>query len=368
MKITNITDKGNNPSVANIIVKIKDVDKKVSLKPGEFIYANGDFNLLFNQILKAQKQKGLIDVIDENELEFNPFISELLTDKLEKSKIDYDKIKENSISLFYNEDSYFDINVIIPVKGRVNFSKPMFHYFCKARENSNLKINYTVVEFSDKPEHSKFCKNNKIDYVFIQCEEKDLFNKCLCLNFGVLFGCKSKYVLFHDLDCLMQSNFFNDLIKNLESKKCRAIQCFTDRRVLYLDRVLTEKAIDTELDIDSLKEGSKGVSLPSYLGAPGGSIMVERELFFEVGGYDPELFQANAPEDAFFWEKVNIVSKMEISNNPKIELFHMNHPVTYNDNPFISDMKVYWQTFFNLRKEAKMSFINLKKKLIEKYE
>lgn len=69
MKVTNITDKTAHPSVVGVLINIKGKDQRVDLKPGEFMYSNGSLNSLFNKTLRVYKQKGLIEVTDENDLE-----------------------------------------------------------------------------------------------------------------------------------------------------------------------------------------------------------------------------------------------------------------------------------------------------------
>jgi hypothetical protein len=113
--------------------------------------------------------------------------------------------------------------------------------------------------------------------------------------------------------------------------------------------------------------GNPGISLPYYIGAPGGSIYVERELFFNVGGYDPELFQANAPEDSFFWKKIDAISKMDICDNPQIDIFHMNHRPTYYDNPKIDEMKRIYHAFENSEDGEKILFINKKSDILKEF-
>lgn len=291
-----------------------------------------------------------------------------LVKELSNKAIDYKKIREESIFVLYDTEEYYDFNFIIPVRGRTNFAAPMYDSFCKAREKSGLKIAYTVVEFSDIPEHSKFCKKNKINYIWIKSEQGELFNKCLAMNFGALFSVKAKYFLFHDLDCLIQSDFFINLNSNISKKNsCKAIQCFHSRRVLYLDQNTTDGIIGGSIALDELKLGSEGVSLPMYLGAPGGSICIEKDLFFSVGGYDPEFFQANAPEDIFFWDKVCTLDSMQISDEPQIDLFHMNHPPTYYSNPLIGEMTNIYNTFKNSDTDSKKNFISEKEKTIKEF-
>lgn len=69
MKIINKTNKTIKPVTVSVMVKVKGREKRFELAPGEFIYSNGIFSELFNQSLRVQKQKGLIDVLDENDLE-----------------------------------------------------------------------------------------------------------------------------------------------------------------------------------------------------------------------------------------------------------------------------------------------------------
>lgn len=291
----------------------------------------------------------------------------IFTQELIKNRVDYNGIKDDSIFVLYNTDVFYDLNFIVPVRGRINFAEPMYRSFVKAKEKSGLKIAYTVVEYSEIPDHSKFCKKNKINYIWIKSAPGELFNKCLALNFGALFSVKAKAFLFHDLDCLIQSDFFNKLYKNVEIKNCRAIQCFHGRRVLYLDQSTTDEIISGSINIDDLKLDPPRVFLPMYLGAPGGSIFIEKNLFFDIGGYDPEFFRANAPEDSFFWEKVNAISKMEISDNPEIDIFHMHHAPTYYSNPFINEMKTIYECFKNSNEENKKEVIAEKQKILKSF-
>jgi len=287
---------------------------------------------------------------------------------VEKEAIDYNQLLSENVAIVYDQEEFFDVNFIITVRGRLNFAQPMYSSFSEAHKKSGLKICYTIVEHSYNPEHSKFCKKNKINYFWIKATSDSMFNKCLSYNVGAMFGPKSKYLLFHDIDCLVQSNFFSSLMENVKNKNCKAIQCFTKRRVLYCNELLTQKIINKEFSVDDLSIENENVKLPMYIGAPGGSIMIERDLFFDVGGYDGEFFRGNSPEDAFFWDKVDCVEKMETSNDPDIEIFHMNHPVTYYDNPHISDMNRLYELFKTFSNDDKLKYIEKKKQTILNYK
>ena len=289
-------------------------------------------------------------------------------ESIKKEEIDYDLLINENISLIHDKNEFFDINFIITVRGRIDFAKPMHDSFIQAAKKSGLKICYTIVEHSINPEHSKFCKKNKINYIWIKSPEKGMFNKCLAYNCGVFYGPKAKFVLLHDIDCLIQSDFFNLLMQNHENKEFRAIQCFVDRRVMYCDYSVTNELISGNIKVDDLHEDHYGVTPPYCLGAPGGSIMVERDLFFQVGGYEEGFFQGNSPEDSFFWEKVDTISKMWTSDFPRINIYHMHHPVTYYDNPKINEMTQVLNDFKSMSKDDKIRYINAKSELIRKYE
>jgi GT2 family glycosyltransferase len=285
-----------------------------------------------------------------------------------KNKIDYKNIIEKNISIIYNKNDFFDINIVVPVRNRVEFAYSTYNSFINSVKKTELKISYTVVEHSDIPKHSKFCKKNKINYIWIKSDENELFNKCLAQNIGAVFSVKSKYILFHDIDCLVKSDFFENLFSNIQNKKANAIQNFNDRRVLYINPELTQKILLKQFDIENLSINLPEISLPVYLGAPGGSITIDRDLFFEIGGYDPELFLANSPEDAFFWEKIDTVDKMYICDNPKIEIYHMNHPPTWMQNPHISEMEKIYKSFKDMSKDLKIKLIKNKSEIIKQFK
>ena len=48
---------------------------------------------------------------------------------------------------------------------------------------------------------------------------------------------------------------------------------------------------------------------------------LKKELFEEVGGFDPEIFWGYAAEDQFFWEKINTISEVSYADNPIINMF-----------------------------------------------
>lgn len=251
--------------------------------------------------------------------------NKIFEDLLENNKIDYDSLRKSSFCKLYNDDIKYDINMIVPVKGREHFLKPLHESFMNASKKSKLKICLTIVEISENDNQKKYCYINHINYVHINSK---VFNKCLAMNFGALFTVETKAFLFHDLDCLLDNDFFNKLEQNINNKKSKALQCFPDRKLFYLDENLTSLIISGKLETDRLSPEMYGVTFDKDAKdlSPGGSIYVSRDIFFEIGGYDPEFFIEHSPEDSFFWEKVEMLGeKIGSCDNPRISIYHMNH-------------------------------------------
>jgi predicted glycosyltransferase involved in capsule biosynthesis len=179
------------------------------------------------------------------------------------------------------------------------------------------------------------------------------------MNCGAVAAPKSSYYLFHDVDCLVQTTFFNNLLENLSRSTRGATQTFFGRRLLYLNDLATILAFDKKLDIDDLDKDTPGI-LTGKPGAPGGSIIVDRDTFIKVGGYDDELFVGYSPEDRFFWNKLELFTQVGSAENPPIEMFHMHHPPMHRTNPHREKLAVIWSTFSSLSADQKLSYIHLK--------
>jgi len=258
------------------------------------------------------------------------------------------------------------ISVIVPLRGRKRFVSPLMRSFMKAQK-PEVDTCITIVEHSPEPESSFVKDEYSVNYIHIPCAEEVPFNKCLAMNVGALFSAKAQYFLFHDVDLIVRSDFFLNIDKNVEKKKCKAIQTFDKRRVLNCPSMLTEDIIKDKVNFDDFKEGWRGIYDHGRYGAPGGSIMVDKDTFFRVGGYDPELWHSFSPEDLFFWDKVSIFTKMEICDNPVNDIYHLHHPLQQHTNPDFKDMMALYKRWYHLDKACKKEICDYKCKIIGKY-
>lgn len=284
--------------------------------------------------------------------------------KIRANPINYDvELKNADINIPYDKDTLYDISVVIPVRGRQVFLKSLLDSFLNTTRSS-LKIQITVVEHDKYALHWETCFCYKVNYVRIKDDR--VFNKCLAFNLGAIVNNNTKWYVCHDLDCLVQPSFFEGLMKNIENKKAVAIQSFNRRRVIYCNQYLTDVIIGGAVDVASLTPQSDGTFVVNGE-APGGSITLTKDLFFNVGGYDPELFWGYSPEDRFFGDKISMFTTVFMCDDPIVEVYHLNHPSSVNTNPQLKEMVALEKKFASLPHEWKDEIVKYKAKLISKY-
>lgn len=265
-----------------------------------------------------------------------------------------------------------EVNFIIPVRGRTEFLPKTIKSVKAAAARFGRKVNITVSEHSGHPEHAMGASELGADYIWTRSHSP--FNKCFAMNIAVFYTKKTPFLIFHDVDCLVKSDFFEKVFQNIEAKGCKAIQTFSDRRVLYMNENITSQVLTEKLNIDSLSIAIPGID-PPYRpdgsvahGAPGGSVCVARDLFFRIGGYDPYYFESYAPEDIFFWLKVEAFETFETCTNPRNEIYHMHHPRVEVNPVKLGSMEMIKSKFEKLRKTEKWELLNKMSNKIKRYE
>ena len=292
-----------------------------------------------------------------------------LFDVLEKNKFNYEDIKLKSYLFLKNTGHVYDLNVIIGFRGRQEFLKPLIDSFNRAFEYYHVRYGdknfcMTFVEHSEKPDGKKEIEPEN-SYICTPGNVTDKYSRSFAYNFGVKYSNKAQYYLLHDLDILVKENFFEELYQNLKGSRC--MQTYGKRRVLYLSQTLTPKVINKEIDFNLLNESSTDVSLPMYAGQPalgskGGSIIIERDLYYEIGGFDPEVFWGYAAEDQMFWDKaMTVLGEVDYADNPPIDIFHMWHPPTSMTNPLVYEMENYMLQFRNMKKKDRFKVLEIQK-------
>lgn len=274
-------------------------------------------------------------------------------------RFSYKEIKEQSkIDLL--DDFKYNINVIVGFRNRTKFLKPLINSFKNAIKNSSKKICLTFVEHDVEPKHQSLL-NNEVNYIWTLGNNVSQYSRSFAYNFGVKYSNRADYYLLHDVDILVKKNFFTELEENLNSFRC--LQPYGNRHILYMSEELTNNVIDGKQSIDD-ESIKSNVSAPDLKGSKGGSILISRDLFFEVGGFDPEIFWGYAAEDQLFWDKVSTITNIGYADNPSIDMFHMWHEPMSFTNPFLFLMDKYMYEFRSMNHENKMCFLNMKNQFL----
>lgn len=293
---------------------------------------------------------------------------------LERNKIKYRDILNHPKFIKNISDKKSPLNIYIPVKGRLDFADPCFYYIEEARKHNNfMELKVVVIENDSEPHYQKICEKHNINYIFIPLivsQSMNLFAKSLCYNIGFALNQEASWHIFHDLDILVDTDYFQK-VQHYISKKPTWIQPYAGRRVMRLKEEITnciKRKPDCFYKLSKIAD-----KYPSMPGSPGGSIVIKKEDFINIGGYDPELFYGYAPEDAMLWTKLeilhgargHIVTQFQghavYANDPSIEVYHMDHPATYNQNPLYMTMLDILNSFWTYSDTDKLNFINSKK-------
>lgn len=271
---------------------------------------------------------------------------------------DYSTIKENCFFKLPTAESV-DVSVIIPVHGRTEFHKTITRHFRDAIRVSDRKISLTIVEHGNGQQHGALCED-WVNYIYIPQDGKP-FNKALAHNIAAMYGPKSEYLLFHDVDIIIPPNYFIQVFKNL--KDFDAMQTFSRRRLWQADEKLTGGIITAgNVFFDVVPFSSRHIKeLES--GASGGSMFVKRNLFYEIGGFDPELFTEYSIEDQMFFDKLKQCGKLGFCDDPEINLVHLWHKPSFNRTTKQYDWDVY-DAFKKLNDEQRKAFYKQKSRYL----
>jgi hypothetical protein len=101
-------------------------------------------------------------------------------------------------------------------------------------------------------------------------------------------------------------------------------------------------------------------------GAPGGSLYLTRQRYLEAGGHDPQLCWGYGPEDALFYQKLELLEPIAFADDPPIEMIHLWHPSAQIQNPFRVEMDVLVKGMFREKTtEEKRHYMKYKEEVLK---
>lgn len=295
-------------------------------------------------------------------------------------------VDENPVNygLYHQEsctpgDSSPLINVVIGVRGRSQFLSLCLQYLKTAALVSKLPITFLVVEQDNEMQHKDLCWGMNIPYLFASnstIHHGHQYNRSFCFNLGFITASPSYWYLFHDVDMLVEPDFFIKLNEYIQ-KYPLWLQPYTKKRVILLKEDATNKLCQGEYNLSGLVIDKDYKTADP--GSTGGSILVRRDAFIDVGGFDPELFYGYGPEDSFFWSKLESLEKEVgdmsyhfaggglFADDPSIEIYHMYHVSMQSTNTYLDFMRNIRETFWHSSYADKLRILSKKKEVLKKF-
>jgi hypothetical protein len=152
---------------------------------------------------------------------------------------------------------------------------------------------------------------------------------------------------------------------NVERAKTQFLQPYTHRCLLNLKQVVADMFRENLSLADEPLDESMYSSLTKSAGAPGGSLYLTRQRYLEAGGHDPQLCWGYGPEDALFYQKLELLEPIAFADEPPIEMIHLWHPSAQIQNPFRVEMDVLVKCMFrNTSNEEKRAYMKKKEILL----
>lgn len=229
-----------------------------------------------------------------------------------------------------------------------------------------------LVEHSPYPELEKIAEEFDCEYIWLFLDPRTpelpigQFNKALCYDKAFLFGTPAEWYLFHDNDILVPKQFWNMLDANVERAKTQFIQPYTHRCLLNLKPAVADMFRENIGLADEPLDTTMYSSLEKAAGAPGGSLYLTRQRYLEAGGHDPQLCWGYGPEDALFYQKLELLETIAFADNPPIEMIHLWHPSAQIQNPFRVEMDVLVKGMFRDKTEdEKRHYMKYKEEVLK---
>jgi len=232
------------------------------------------------------------------------------------------------------------LNIIIPVKGRPNHLRASLASLNTSIEELPIAaremVSITVAEMDSKAQHYEIALEHADYYTFIKGE---MFNKSLLMNTAAkTFG--TDIFMFYDVDLIVEDSFLTKVMNFAYSilkrgKTSWVFQPIHERKIFYVHEGLTNKIFEGAAKIKDLRD-EKFINdvyiQPTWYDGnypPGGAVVVSRELFHTIGGYDPELFWGYSPEDRLFLQNCTALcgGEFHTPGDPAIgRMYHLYHP------------------------------------------
>jgi glycosyltransferase involved in cell wall biosynthesis len=234
----------------------------------------------------------------------------------------------------------YDYAIIIPYRKRQENLNITYQSIKESIKQTNKRIHVILFEHSETPEAEEFCRENAIEYIYVPISDivnLDMFNRSLSFDMSILYGLPAAAYVCHDVDMFIPVNFWESLEMNLKNQKVSVLQTYANRCVNNMRQESTKELHSGLIKYTDINDSH--CIHPKLPGSWGGSLYIDRKMYFLVGGHDPDLFSGYAPEDQSIAFKCMMGGiKIGFANDPAIELYHQYHTPTGTTNPNLNRM------------------------------
>lgn len=227
-----------------------------------------------------------------------------------------------------------------------------------------------LVEHSPFPEIQAIAEEYNCEYIWFGMNpshpEHPLgqFNKALSYDKAFVYGSPAQWYLFHDNDVLVPKDFWRKLDANVSRTKTQFLQPYTHRSLLNLKPPVAEFFRENLSLADN--PITEDMYFPIVAGAPGGSLYLSRERYLNAGGHDPNFCWGYGPEDALFYQKLELLEPIAFADNPPIEMIHLWHPPASVSNRLREEMDWFVKVHFKQQSEdQKRAYMNYKEEVLK---
>jgi glycosyltransferase involved in cell wall biosynthesis len=196
-------------------------------------------------------------------------------------------------------------SVIIPTLNEEDYLPKILADFAKQKEK-NFEIIVVDAASEDKTRERALDFSKFFPLEFYSIEKKNVAHQ---RNYGAKMA-KGEYLIFLDADARVERNFTKNIYLDIIQKKQKKGLLFLP--VLTTDTSLSRNKVLFKL-INSVVELSQSLNRPL---APGGSIFILKDLFFDINGFNEKLYMS---EDHDLVQRARIFGvKAKILKNTKV--------------------------------------------------
>ena len=180
------------------------------------------------------------------------------------------------------------------------------------------------VEDDESPHSEKLIKPLVDKYVFL--ENDWIFNKSWCINVGVSEA-KNNLIISHDNDLVCENDFIERVLcEYKDHNRPGMMLCWNIIVDIHKEAKTFFKNKQYNYTYPIRYQEEREVRYPLQPTAPAGSILFDKDFYYNVGGHDEKLIGWGA-EDASFFMSCDVMGVVHFNNSTdKIKLYHLYHP------------------------------------------